>query len=380
MVQIASTPPRTSRGDLDLESWLASLHARHPRIEIERVNACLLWLHAQYDELPMDGLQAQSLELADLLAELDMDTDAILAGLFYRTVRQQRLPRSEVRVQLGSGPWELVQAVVGMGATNLLEFSDAAWLEKAQVDQVENVKRMLVAMIDDVRVAVVKLAERTLALRSAKDDAPERRIRMAEEASQIFAPLAGRLGIFQIKWALEDLSLRYLHPEEYQSIASQLQGKRAQRESQVELMVDQVRALLRGSGIEAQVNGRAKNIYSIWRKMRTKDVSFAQVYDVRAVRVVVSRLADCYAALGLLHTTWEHIPREFDDYIANPKENGYQSLHTAVTVADGGALEIQIRTEEMHADAELGVCAHWTYKGDDDEDPRARDYRQKMDW
>ena len=264
-----------------------------------------------------------------------------------------------------------------MATTSLLEMTNSPILEKEHQDQVENIKRMLVSLIQDARVAVVKLAERVLALRHAKNDEGTRRQRIALEAQQIFAPLAGRLGIWQLKWELEDLSLRYLERAAYQDIAKNLAGKRVEREAQVEHIIDQVRGLLRGHGIDAVVYGRAKHIYSIWRKMQKKGVPVEQVHDMRAVRVVVDTLAECYAALGVLHNTWAHIPREFDDYVANPKENGYQSIHTAVTAADGRTLEIQIRTKRMHEDAELGVCAHWSYKGGQREEGS---YADKMDW
>jgi GTP pyrophosphokinase len=317
------------------------------------------------------------MELAELVADLKMDQSAVLAAVLYRGVREHRFSREAIETEFGPDVAGLVHAVAAMATTSLLEMSNSPLLEKENRDQVENIKRMLAALIDDVRVAVLKLAERVVALRQAKDSASDRRTRIAEEARSVFAPLANRLGIWQLKWELEDLSLRYLQEDVYKDIAKRLANKRSAREKQVLHMVDQVRALLRGHGIEADVYGRAKNIFSIWRKMQSKGVSFDQVYDVRAVRVVVESLADCYAALGVIHTTWPHIPSEFDDYIAAPKENGYQSIHTAVTVADGNTLEVQIRTRAMHEESELGVCAHWSYKDSGDEDDG---FAAKMDW
>src|SRR5690606_12264313 len=185
------------------------------------------------------------------------------------------------------------------------------------------------------------------------------------------------LGIWQLKWELEDLALRYLAPDIYRAIAKQLDGRREERERQVRAIARELEVLLREQGIEAAVHGRAKHIYSIWRKMRSKNVPFGQVYDVRAVRVVVPDIASCYAALGVIHTRWRHVPSEFDDYIASPKENGYRSIHTAVIAPDGRTLEVQIRTQEMHEQAELGVCAHWSYKESNSED---RPYAEKMNW
>jgi len=330
------------------------------------------WLSVEHADVLGVGL-----ELADVVAELKMDMSSVLAGLMYRCVREDRISEAALLELVGQDSANIALAVANLATSSLLEMSNSPLLEKEQQDQVENIKRMLVSLIKDPRVAVVKLAERVTVLRRAKNYDPQRRRRIAAEASGVFAPLAGRLGIWQLKWELEDLALRYTHEQIYKQIAKQLQAKRAQRELQVELMIDQVRGLLRGHGIEAAVYGRAKHIYSIWRKMHAKGVELEQVHDVRAVRVVVDNLAQCYAALGVLHSTWQHIPSEFDDYIANPKENGYQSIHTAVTATDGSPLEIQIRTASMHQDAELGVCAHWSYKEGITED---KNYAAKMDW
>jgi GTP pyrophosphokinase len=202
-------------------------------------------------------------------------------------------------------------------------------------------------------------------------------LRIAREAHLVFAPLANRLGIWQLKWELEDLALRYLAPDIYVSIARQLDGRREERERQVAVIASELEAQLRAQDIPAVVTGRAKHIYSIWRKMQAKHIGIDQVYDVRAVRVLVDNIAQCYAALGVIHTQWRHVPSEFDDYIAAPKENGYRSIHTAVLCPDGMTLEVQIRTHEMHREAELGVCAHWQYK---DGEPEARPYAEKMNW
>ncbi|MGA0840864.1 MAG: RelA/SpoT family protein [Pseudomonadales bacterium] len=200
---------------------------------------------------------------------------------------------------------------------------------------------------------------------------------MAREAHLVFAPLANRLGIWRLKWELEDLALRYLAPDIYVSIARQLSGRREERELQIAGIATEVETRLRERGVNAIVSGRAKHFYSIWRKMQAKHVRIDQVHDVRAVRVLVDDIATCYAALGVIHTAWRHIPSEFDDYIAAPKENGYRSIHTAVMGPDGRTLEVQIRTHEMHREAELGVCAHWAYK---ERDGGNGGYALKMNW
>ena len=372
MVKVRDDLPRTPEGQISLGMWVESQCGQHPHLVSKQLEDVIAWLA---DNQP--DLVVMSLELAELVAELNMDQASVLAALIYRGVRQERFTEQQLIDQVGEDATGIAYAVAAMATTSLLEMSSSALQEKEQQDQVENIKHMLVALIDDARVAVVKLAERVLVMRHAKNYQPSRRVRIAEEASEVFAPLAGRLGIWQLKWELEDLALRYTHEDVYQNIAKSLRGKRVEREIQVEHIVDQLRVLLRGHGIDAVVVGRAKHIYSIWRKMNSKGVSFDHVYDVRAVRVVVDTLAECYAALGVIHTTWTHIPSEFDDYITNPKENGYQSIHTAVTAADERTLEIQIRTQAMHEDAELGVCAHWSYK-----DKRTEDisYGAKMDW
>src|SRR5690606_5895140 len=245
--------------------------------------------------------------------------------------------------------------------------------------QVENLRKMLVAMVDDVRVALIKLAERTCAIRAVKNADDDKRHRVAREVFDIYAPLAHRLGIGHIKWELEDLSFRYLEPEQYKQIAQLLHERRVDREQYIDNVVQQLQDELTAAGIEPEIDGRAKHIYSIWRKMQKKGLQFSQIYDVRAVRVLVPQVRDCYTALGIVHTLWRHIPKEFDDYIANPKENGYRSLHTAVIGPEGKVLEVQIRTLAMHEEAELGVCAHWRYKGTD-VNSSSDHYEEKIAW
>lgn len=376
MVNVRQAVPTTADGTLDWAAWVTRILAEYPQLTAQPLMDCCAWIQQQHaDQL------AVSLELAELVAELRLDTASVLAALAYRLVRTERVSKADLQTQIGAEATELVFSVAAMATTSLLEMSDSPMLAKEQQSQVENVKRMLASMIDDARVAAIKLAERVLALRQAKDYEPQRRQRIAQEAGSIFSPLANRLGIWHLKWELEDLSLRYLREDIYLGIAKQLSQKRQQREQQVAAMTEHVVALLRDQGISAEVEGRAKNIFSIWRKMQAKNIPIEEVYDVRAVRIIVESLADCYVALGIIHTTWQHLPGEFDDYIAMPKENGYQSIHTAVTADDGHTLEVQIRTRQMHEDAELGVCAHWAYKSgaqqaaDEDES-----FAAKMDW
>ena len=376
MVKVRQAVPVTAEGALDWASWVARIVAKHPRLAAQPLTDSCAWTHQQHpDQL------AAALELGELVADLRLDTPSVVAALVYRLVRTERVSKPELVARVDREATDLVYSVAAMATTSLLEMSDSPMLAKEQQSQVENVKRMLASMIDDARVAVIKLAERVVALRHAKNYDPQRRQRIAQEAGSVFAPLANRLGLWQLKWELEDLSLRYLQEDIYLGIAKQLSQKRQQREAQVEAMTERVVGLLGDHGVSAEVEGRAKNIFSIWRKMQAKNVPIAEVYDVRAVRIIVDSLADCYAALGVIHTTWQHLPAEFDDYIAVPKENGYQSIHTAITADDGDTLEVQIRTRQMHEDAELGVCAHWAYKSAHnqaaDEDAS---FAAKMDW
>ncbi len=217
-------------------------------------------------------------------------------------------------------------------------------------------------MVEDVRAVVLKLAERICTLQKVKHEDEETRVLVARECANIYAPLANRLGIGQLKWELEDHSFRYLHPNTYKKIATLLDERRSDRQQYIEDFVGELQDVLDSQNIKAKVYGRPKHIYSIWKKMQKKHLDFEQLYDIRAVRIIADRLQDCYAALGVVHASWKHIPNEFDDYIATPKANGYQSIHTVTFGKEGKTVEIQIRTAQMHEDAELGVAAHWRYK------------------
>jgi GTP pyrophosphokinase len=244
--------------------------------------------------------------------------------------------------------------------------------------QLERIKNLLLAMVEDVRVVLIKLAGHLVRMRNLRQLDAEQRSHMARASLDVYAPLASRLGIRQFKWELEDLALRELEPETYKHLAKQLQARRKDRERFIHQVVAKLSEELADAGIDARISGRPKHIYSIWRKMRDKQLSFDQVFDLRAVRVLVDELGDCYSALGVVHGLWTHIPREFDDYITNPKPNRYQSLHTAVIGPSGRTLEVQIRTHDMHAHAEFGVAAHWRYKAGATR--RDADLQAKVDW
>ncbi|HEY5678849.1 MAG TPA: HD domain-containing protein [Pseudomonadales bacterium] len=375
MVKVGDSVPRHADGRIDILSWSENVCEDRSALDPARIRQAAE-LVRQIEDAP-DRYLETGVALGGLVADLMMDTPTVCAALLYRPVRAGALELGRVGDALDAETAELLGSVVRMASTSILEMSNAPLQTIESRDQIENVRSMLVSMIDDARVAVLKLAERVVALRAAKDGPDERRQRIAREAHLIFAPLANRLGIWRLKWELEDLALRYLEPEVYMDIARRLDGRREEREAQVASVVSSLEEKLRAAGIDAAVSGRAKHIFSIYRKMRAKKVGFEEVYDVRAVRIIVPDIAQCYASLGIVHGLWRHIPSEFDDYIAVPKENGYRSIHTAVMWPGGGTLEVQIRTHEMHQESELGVCAHWDYKGGDRE---AMPYSEKMNW
>jgi GTP pyrophosphokinase len=245
------------------------------------------------------------------------------------------------------------------------------------IEQNEVLRKMVLGMVEDVRVVLIRLASRTQTLRwFAKNPSPER-TDYAKETLDIYSPLANRLGVFQLKWELEDLSFRYLEPDLYKRIAQMLDERRVERQRYIANAIATLARELDAVGVKGEINGRPKHIYSIWNKMRTKSLDFSQVYDVRALRVIVPQIKDCYTALGVVHNLWQPIPKEFDDYISRPKGNLYQSLHTAVVGPVGKTLEVQIRTEEMHRQAEYGVAAHWQYK---EKAKASKQFEQKIAW
>ncbi len=305
-------------------------------------------------------------EMVEILVTLNMDKDTLITALLFPFVEENSLSLDDVKKRYGQGVFRLIEGVREMAAIRHLNhrFSvqDARDCDpQITAGQVDNVRRMLLAMVDDFRCVVIKLAERISYLRKVKD-LPEERLYVARECANIYAPLANRLGIGQLKWEMEDYAFRYLHADTYKQIAKQLSERRLVREEYIQTFVTDLQGEMEAYRIDAQVCGRPKHIYSIWRKMQKKNLAFDELFDVRAVRIIADKLQDCYAALGVVHTKYRHLPSEFDDYVANPKPNGYQSIHTVVLGPEGKTIEIQIRTKQMHDDAELGVAAHWKYK------------------
>ncbi|MFK7828385.1 MAG: GTP diphosphokinase [Congregibacter sp.] len=391
MVQVRERQYLDNEGRVDADAWLQQLPSITPLSadESSRLKQALDLLQSS-SGLPGRDLQdwAQDsncawagVETAQILAELRVGADCLVAGLLYRAVREERLRVEQVEASFGGAVATLLAGVLRMAAiADLRNQSDSIVLGQAEAQR-DNIRKMLVAMVDDVRVALITLAERTCAIRAVKRDL-ERRQSVARDVFDVYAPLAHRLGIGHLKWELEDLSFRYLYNDSYKRIANLLDGKRLERDRFIARIRDQLSETLGAAAIEFEISGRAKHIYSIWRKMQRKGIGFSQVFDIRAIRILVPEVRDCYATLGLVHGLWRNIPNEFDDYIASPKENGYRSLHTAVIGPEGKILEVQIRTREMHEEAELGVCAHWRYKGADPQKlgGSASPYDEKINW
>jgi len=320
------------------------------------------------------------LAVAAILAELNAPLPVIVAGLLHDTVEDTPLTLDDLRGQFGAEVAGLVDGVTKLTQLPRVSAHDGrpkrGRPSKSELAK-ETLRKTFLAMGDDVRVVVIKLADRVHNMRTLAHLPAEKRERIARETLEIFAPLANRLGLWQIKWELEDRSFRYVDPEKYKEIADRVATRRVDREQELEAIGRRLTKVLEEGGLKAEASGRPKHLYSIHRKMERKGVPFEGVYDVRGVRVIVSSESECYLALGLIHAHWKPVPGTFDDYIATPKDNFYQSLHTAVIYDDGRTLEVQLRTPEMHENAELGIAAHWRYK-----EGRKRDeaFEQRVTW
>jgi GTP pyrophosphokinase len=317
----------------------------------------------------------RSLELAGVLAQLRADEDVLLTGLLIPWLEAGALDDARAQDYFGEQAVRLAREVERVGGIGM----PADWNpgQPMKPEQAEGLRKLLLALASDVRLVLIRLAMQLVRMRNLKGATEVEQRRAALETREIYAPLANRLGIWQLKWEIEDLAFRYIEPDEYKRIAGWLKAKRTERERYIEDVKRLLESELEKAGVDGDVTGRPKHIYSIWRKMQRKGLAFEQVMDVLAVRIQVQTVAECYAALGIVHGLWTYIPGEFDDYIATPKENNYRSLHTAVVGPGRLPLEVQIRTREMHEHAELGVAAHWQYK----EGRKAESsFQQKINW
>jgi len=353
----------------DTQAWLDSLSRYFSPAEIGVVSqACELatTLYAAHTEVTGVPLLQHATGAATILAGMNMDADTIAATILHAVPKYIDNWQEVIETRFGANITSLMQGILRI--EKIQEFSETEIphaQDKKNSDharQVESLRQMLLAMVGDIRVVLIKLAERAQTLRSLSGASLEQQKLIAQGTQRIFAPLANRLGVWQLKWELEDLSLRYLEPQLYKEVAKLLDERRVNREQYIAEVESILKQELQRADIKGDVAGRPKHIYSIVNKMRRKNLDFSQLYDVRAVRILVDDIKNCYTVLGLIHNLWQPIPGEFDDYIARPKGNGYRSLHTAVVGPHGLALEVQIRTFDMHNYSELGVAAHWRYK------------------
>jgi GTP pyrophosphokinase len=368
----------TSAEGIDIDARLQQLLAGREEQETQVLMKAIQWArNAHRDQQRASGepFYLHALAVAEILAELKLDHETLAAAMLHDVVEDTAVTLDDVQSEFGPTIAHLVDGVTKM--ERIGEFQQAGETDSSDPSQAESLRKLLLAMAEDVRVVLIKLADRLHNMRTLQHLDPERQRRIARETQDIYAPLANRLGIWQMKWELEDLSLRYLEPDAYQELVHLLAEKREDRERYIQHVIKRLDTELKKAGIKANISGRPKHINSIWRKMQRKRLDFDQIFDMRAVRILVKEEKDCYAALGVVHGLWRHIPKEFDDYIANPKENLYRSLHTAVVGPEGRNLEIQIRTEEMHRHAELGVAAHWRYKEGGSVDSG---YEEKIAW
>jgi guanosine-3',5'-bis(diphosphate) 3'-pyrophosphohydrolase len=398
---------KTAKDPLQLDKFLEQLPERYSHSDRELIQRAYLVAEEAHREQKRHSGEpyiTHCLAVAGILADLRVPAEVVAAGILHDTVEDTSLTLGDIRREFGDTITLLVDGVTKL--TNLPRVSrgdqhvtagekdnekddlpppadDHSRTRKRDLKS-ETLRKTFLAMGDDVRVVLIKLADRLHNMRTLGAIPDYKKKRIAKETLDIFAPLANRLGIWQIKWELEDLGFRYVNPERYREIAEQLQDKRPDRERDINAIKEILDQILKKNNITAEVSGRPKHIFSIHKKMTEKGKSFDLVRDVRAMRLMVPDIPSCYAALGVIHTTWRPIPGEFDDYIAAPKDNFYQSLHTAVIYDDGRPLEVQIRTQEMHENAEYGIAAHWKYKEGTQRDKsyelRINQLRNMMDW
>ncbi|MDR1934517.1 MAG: bifunctional (p)ppGpp synthetase/guanosine-3',5'-bis(diphosphate) 3'-pyrophosphohydrolase [Candidatus Accumulibacter sp.] len=386
MVSVAHSVAAQSGIEHALQTLCAGLSGE----ESERIRQAVEFAQSVYGDHALgsgEGAWPHAQGMALILAGLRLDADCRLAALLFAVPTCDEHGLERIEKHFGAAAARLVDGISRLHRLRPVTRGFVAHSTESGEQppdemkaQIEVLRKMFLAIVEDIRVVLLRLASRAQTLRHYANEPDELRAPVARETLELFSPLANRLGVWELKWELEDLSFRFLYPDIYKKIARQLDEKRVEREQFIADAVAGLKRELEAAGVAgAEVYGRPKHIYSIWNKMRKKGVEFSEVYDVRALRVIVGSIKDCYTALGIVHNMWTPLPKEFDDYISNPKGNNYRSLHTAVSCPDGRALEVQIRTREMHQHAELGIAAHWRYK----EGVRASadsGYNEKIAW
>ena len=342
--------------DKEVDALVTKMRAYEPKVDGKTI-------HAAFDyALKMHGAQAREsgepyvvhpLKVAEILADMEMDQTTIVAALLHDCIEDTKASYDNIEQNFGADVARLVD-----GVTKL----DGIEFRTKDEQKAESLRKMFFAMAKDIRVVIIKLADRLHNMRTLKFCNEAKRVRTAKETIEVYAPLANRLGINSIKWELEDLCLRYLDPESYYDLVDRVSMRRQERMEAIDHIIDKLRKALDDANIKADITGRPKHFYSIYKKMKKKGLSFEQIYDLIAVRVLVNTKEDCYAVLGIVHSLWKPMPGRFKDYIARPKANGYQSLHSTLLGDQGMPFEVQIRTHEMHRVAEYGVAAHYKYK------------------
>lgn len=336
------------------ERWLNLITRHHKNLDITFIEKACNFAEKNEDD-------TQGIQIGQILLELNCDHQTIAAGILYPTFYHRPTTKDSILHQFDAEIYKLLSGVKRMESIHAISKNSLeASFDQSQLD---NLRKMLLAIADDVRIVLIKLAERLAILKHLKYLSPDQQKPIANQAMEIYAPLANRLGIGYLKWQIEDLSFRYMNNEIYGKISKELNMRRHERDRFIHEMEKKLQDLFKTTDIErVEFSGRSKHIYSIYRKMSRKDVSFSEIYDTSAFRILVPTIKDCYTALSIVHSKWEHIPKEFDDYIAKPKPNGYRSIHTVLIGPKNINVEIQIRTFKMHEEAELGVAAHWKYK------------------
>jgi guanosine-3',5'-bis(diphosphate) 3'-pyrophosphohydrolase len=374
----ATTAKEAASIEVQTARLLAAIRVHYPQADladVERAVTMAADAHAGQRRASGEPYITHPIAAAEILAELGIDPVAIEAAVLHDVPEDTEYALSDIEERFGQEVAHLVDGVTKLGKFSTLSHEQ---------QQAENIRKMFLAMAEDIRVVLIKLADRLHNMRTLAALPMEKQLRIARQTLEIYAPLAERLGIWQVKWELEDLAFKVLEPERFRELAGLLDTRRKGREGYIERAIAELEPRLRDAGVVADLQGRPKHIYSIWKKMQRKSAEFGEIYDVYAIRILVDEVKDCYAALGIVHALWRPIPGQFDDYIAVPKNNLYQSLHTAVIALDGKPLEIQIRTHAMHAVSEVGIAAHWRYKegskSDRDYDAKLAWLRQLMDW
>jgi len=379
MVTVKQTFPPLPDGNINLAAWL-----EHFKKYTQIKDLAIIKHAAEFASNLSLGLTTfygqpfveQGLEMADIVLDMHLDAESAAAAIMIGIVRQINLAPEILEKNLGSTVTNLTQNVLAMDRLDALQ-------ARGQI-QLDRLRKTFLAMTSDIRAVLIRLAERTCIMRGIKNINPTERAKIAQETLNIYAPLANRLGIGQLKWELEDIAFHFIHPDIYKTIASFLAEKRIDREKRIKKNIELIKTQLKKTNIDAEIYGRAKHIHSIYLKASRKQVDYQHIYDFSALRILVNNIQECYETLSIVHQLFQHIPEEFDDYISNPKPNGYRSIHTAVADDNGKTLEIQIRTKKMHEEAEHGLAAHWVYKesgsGKTNVDARVTLLRQLLAW